>query len=98
MTPHATVTLRSAGEDQEYSGEGDGMVHAAFAAIKDAFGVDARLVDYRVVPVTSGADAMAEVNVVVRVGGDTYSGRSINTDVVEGSAEAFVEALNKVST
>jgi 2-isopropylmalate synthase len=48
-----------------------------------------------VVPVTSGADAMAEVNVVVRIGAETYSGRALNTDVVEGSAEAFLEALNK---
>ena len=71
------------------------MVHAAFAAIRKAFDSDARLVDYRVVPVTSGADAMAEINVVVRVEEETYSGSALNTDVVEGSAEAFVEALNK---
>ena len=96
VTPSATVTLDIAGQVKSFEGEGDGMVHAAFAAIKQAFGIDARLVDYRVVPVTSGADAMAEINVVVRVGGDTYSGRSLHTDVVEGSAEAFVEALNKV--
>jgi hypothetical protein len=38
---------------------------------------------------------MAEINVVVRVDENTYSGSSLNTDVVEGSAEAFVEALNK---
>ena len=96
MTPKATVTLQISGVPQAFTGEGDGMVHAAFAAIRQGFTSDARLVDYRVVPVTSGADAMAEINVVVRVGGDTYAGRSINTDVVEGSAEAFVEALNKV--
>jgi len=97
VTPQATVTLRVGNTEKEYVGDGDGMVHAAFAAIKAGFGFDARLVDYRVVPVTSGADAMAEVNVVVRVGDHTYAGRSINTDVVEGSAEAFVEALNKVN-
>ena len=96
VTPSATVTLEVGGAIREYSGQGDGMVHAAFAAIRGAFGLEARLVDYRVVPVTSGADAMAEINVVVRVGEDTYAGRSVNTDVVEGSAEAFVEALNKV--
>ncbi len=96
ITPKATVTLEVNGSPAAYSGEGDGMVHAAFAAIRQGFGgVDARLVDYRVVPVTSGADAMAEINVVVRVGDDTFAGRSLNTDVVEGSAEAFVEALNK---
>jgi 2-isopropylmalate synthase len=75
------------------------MVHASFAAIKQGFDLDdARLVDYRVVPVTSGADAMAEVSVVVRVGDQTFAGRAVNTDVVEGSAHAFVEAFNKTQT
>ena len=96
VMPEATVSLLVGGEPRELVGHGDGMIHAAFAAIKQGFGIDARLVDYRVVPVTSGADAMAEVNVVVRVGEETYSGRAVNTDVVEGSAEAFVEALNKI--
>lgn len=95
VTPSATATLNVGGEEKQFTGEGDGMVHAAFAAIRLAFASDARLVDYRVVPVTSGADAMAEVSVVVRVDDSTFSGRALNTDVVEGSAEAFVEALNK---
>ena len=99
VTPTAVVQVSRGEEDEEsvleeYVGEGDGMVHATFAALKQAFGIEARLVDYRVVPVTSGADAMAEVNVVVRIGGQTWAGRSISTDVVEGSGHAFVEALN----
>ncbi len=98
VTPRATVRLAIDGREQSFTGDGDGMVHAAFAAIRQGFGIDARLVDYRVVPVTSGADAMAEINVVVRVDERTYAGRSVNTDVVEGSAEAFVEALNKVQS
>ncbi len=96
VSPEATVRLLVGGEPREYVGHGDGMIHAAFAAIRQGFGIDARLVDYRVVPVTAGADAMAEVNVVVRVGEETYAGRAVNTDVVEGSADAFVEALNKI--
>jgi hypothetical protein len=35
------------------------------------------------------------VNVVVRVGDRTFAGHALNTDVVEGSAEAFANALNK---
>jgi 2-isopropylmalate synthase len=46
-------------------------------------------------PLTSGADAMAEVNVIIQVGSLTYSGRGVSTDVVEGSARAFVAGLNK---
>ncbi|MFP3914855.1 MAG: 2-isopropylmalate synthase [Actinomycetota bacterium] len=96
VTPTATVHVSVSGADETYEGSGDGMVHASFAAVKQAFDQpEARLVDYRVVPVTSGADAMAEVNVVVRVGDHTYSGRAVDTDVVEGSAHAFVEALNR---
>jgi len=92
--PTAIVKISRGELIEEHEGEGDGMVHATFAALKKAFGIEARLIDYRVVPVTSGADAMAEVNVVVQIGGDTYSGRSVSTDVVEGSGHAFVEALN----
>ncbi len=94
-TPTAVVTLIKGDVTSEYTGHGDGMVHAAFSAIKQCFGIEARLVDYRVVPVTSGADAMAEVNVVVRVDANTHSGKAVSTDVVEGSAEAFVDALNR---
>ena len=66
-----------------------------FVALQDAFDIPATLVDYRVSPITSGADAMAEVAVIIQVGADTYSGRGVSTDVVEGSARAFVAALNR---
>lgn len=95
VTPEATVTLRIDEVEQSFTGTGDGMVHAAFAALRQGFASDAGLIDYRVVPVTAGADAMAEVSVVIGVAGKTYSGRGIDTDVVEGSARAFVAALNK---
>jgi 2-isopropylmalate synthase len=97
VTPQASIKVETRGLTLEYEAEGDGMVHATFAALKKAFGIDARLVDYRVVPVTGGADAMAEINVVVQMGGRAYAGRSIDTDVVGGSARAFVNALNKAA-
>jgi 2-isopropylmalate synthase len=95
-TPVAVVRLEQGGVEREVEADGDGMVNAAFVAIQDAFDVPATLVDYRVSPITSGADAMAEVAVIVQVGAATYSGRGVSTDVVEGSARAFVAALNKV--
>ena len=97
VTPQASIKVETRGLTLEYEAEGDGMVHATFAALKKAFGIDARLVDYRVVPVTAGSDAMAEINVVVQMGGRAYAGRSVDTDVVGGSARAFVNALNKAA-
>ena len=94
-TPVATVSLRRNGDVVEARSEGDGMVNAAFAALQDIFAIPAVLLDYRVSPLTSGADAMAEVNAIIQVGSETYSGRGVSTDVVEGSARAFTSALNK---
>jgi len=93
--PVATVRVDQGGVEHTVEAEGDGMVNATFVALQQVFDIPATLLDYRVSPLTSGADAMAEVNVIIQVGPDTYSGRGVSTDVVEGSARAFVSALNK---
>lgn len=98
QTPKASVTVAKGGVEDTFAGEGDGMINATFVALQDAFAVAATLLDYRVNPVTPGADAMAEVNVILQVGSSTFSGRGVSTDVVEGSALAFVAALNKTLT
>jgi len=95
--PVARVTLSRNGEMVERTAEGDGMINAAFVAMQDAYGIPARLLDYRVSPITSGADAMAEVSVMIKVGSSSYSGRGVSTDVVEGSARAMVSAMNKAA-
>jgi 2-isopropylmalate synthase len=95
--PVATVTLRRDDEEIISTASGDGMVNAAFVAVQDAYGIAASLIDYRVSPLTSGADAMAKVDVIVQVADTTYSGRGVSTDVVEGSVRAIVAAMNKAS-
>lgn len=96
-TPVATVSIERDGESLTSSAEGDGMVNATFVALQDAFTISATLADYRVSPLTSGADAMATVNVIIMVGSATYSGQGVSTDVVEGSARAMISALNKAT-
>ena len=93
--PLATVTLDRNGETMESSATGDGLINAAFVALQDAYSIPAKLADYRVSTVTSGADAMATINVIIKAGSITYSGIGVSTDVVEGSARAMVSALNK---
>ncbi len=95
--PVATVTLDREGTEVVSTASGDGMVNAAFVALQDAYGIAATLLDYRVSPLSSGADAMAKVDVIVQVASATYSGRGVSTDVVEGSARAMIAALNKAS-
>lgn len=95
--PVATVTLSRDGEEIERTAEGDGMVSATFVAMQDAYGIPAQLLDYRVSPITAGADAMAEVTIMIKVGSSTYSGQGVSTDVVDGSARAIVSAMNKAA-
>ncbi len=96
-TPVASVTLERNGESLTSTAEGDGMVNATFVALQDAYAIPATLADYRVSPLTSGADAMANVNVIIMVGSATHAGQGVSTDVVEGSARAMISALNKAA-
>jgi 2-isopropylmalate synthase len=93
----ATVTVHRDGTKETHSASGDGMVHSIFAALRTAFGIDARLLDYRVEPVSLGADAMAEVSVLVQVRERTFTGTGSSTDIVEASARSFTSALNKAA-
>ena len=95
--PVATVLLERGDESMESSASGDGLINAAFVALQDAYVLPASLADYRVSTVTSGADAMATINVIIKVGPATFSGVGVSTDVVEGSAMAMVSALNKAA-
>jgi 2-isopropylmalate synthase len=76
---------------------GDGMVDAACGAIRRAVGRDeVALVSFQVSAVTGGIDALGEVTVTVEVeDGQRFTGRGVSTDIVEASARAYLDALNR---
>jgi 2-isopropylmalate synthase len=77
--------------------QGDGMVDAACGAIRHAVGRDeVALVSFQVSAVTGGIDALGEVTVTVEVeDGQRFTGRGVSTDIVEASARAYLDALNR---
>lgn len=95
-TPQATVSLVRDGKQVEATAEGDGMIDAACKAIKAATGVEGTLTDFNVSSVTGGVDALGDVIVQLEAEGIRVSGRGLSTDVVEASARAFLNAVNKV--
>jgi 2-isopropylmalate synthase len=96
-TPEARVVLMREGEKLEAASEGDGMIDAACKAIKAATGVEGVLTDFNVSSVTGGVDALGDVIIQVEADdGMKVSGRGVSTDVVEASARAFLNAVNKV--
>jgi 2-isopropylmalate synthase len=94
--PRARIVVTRGGEKAEATAEGDGMIDAACKAIKAATGVDATLTDFNVSSVTGGVDALGDVIVQLDAGGVKVSGRGVSTDVVEASARAYLNAVNKV--
>jgi 2-isopropylmalate synthase len=92
----ARVVVEADGERREGEAAGDGMVEAACAAIKVITGVEGRLTDYSVTSVTGGVDALADVALRFEVEGAAVPGRGLSTDVVEASARAFLNAINRI--
>jgi len=96
MSPTATVRLSNGTGVVEESAVGDGMVDAACAAIAKAVGIDARLLEFHVAAVTGGSDALGDVTVQVEHDGVRVTGRGVATDIVEASARAYLQAVNKL--
>ncbi|MGH9267231.1 MAG: 2-isopropylmalate synthase, partial [Acidimicrobiales bacterium] len=97
-SPVIGVPARSDDEVVEESALGDGMIDAACGAIQRAVGLDAKLISFNVGAVTGGTDAVGEVTVQVEVGGGRFTGRGLSTDVVEASARAYLNAVNRAVT
>ncbi|MBJ7306869.1 MAG: 2-isopropylmalate synthase [Acidimicrobiia bacterium] len=95
-TPTATIVLDHDGTKIEATAEGSGMVDAACAAIHTATGIAGTLTDYAVTSVTGGVDALADVALRFEVDGVSMPGRGLSTDVVEASARALLNALNRI--
>lgn len=75
---------------------GDGPVDAALKAIKKLTKTKAKLLQYTVGSITGGTDAQGEVTVRISEGDRTVIGRGSSTDIIEASAKAFINALNRL--
>jgi 2-isopropylmalate synthase len=95
--PRARVVLVRGGEKVEATSDGDGMIDAACKAIRQATGIEGKLTDFNVSSVTGGVDALGDVIIQLDADGVRVSGRGVSTDVVEASARAYLNAVNKVA-
>lgn len=97
MTPVATVRLKTDTGIYEEASTGDGPVDAIYHAIERATQLPIELSSYEIRSVGAGMDALGEVTIRVQSGGRTVHGRGLSTDVVEASARAYVDVLNKLA-
>ena len=95
--PHATVKLKIDGEEVMGSGTGDGMVDACYKVIGDLTGQHPQLERYAVKAITGGTDAQGEVSCLVSEAGITVLGQGSHTDIIQASALAYLNALNRLA-
>ena len=92
----ADMTLDVFGEVKKTSQTGDGPVDAIFKCIKELYPHDVKLSLYQVHAVTEGTDAQATVSVKIEENDRTTVGQSADTDTLVASANAYLNALNKM--
>ena len=100
--PTATVRLqklarkKTAAAFVQDAGIGDGPVDAALKAIDRLTHTQGQLLDYSLRAVSQGKDALGEVTVKVDFGkGKVVTGKGASTDVIEASARAYLNAVNR---
>ena len=107
-----TATVRIIGPDKQShvrAFTGTGPVDATFKAIDDIVGAPARLLEYVVMGVTQGIDAIGHVTVRIagevqnprinaqtEIHGTIFHGSGSDTDIIVASAKAYLSALNRL--
>ncbi len=95
--PTATLRLKVDDVLEIETGIGVGSVDAVYKTIDKMVSVEYSLNDYIVKAVTGGTDALGEVTVkLAGNNGEVYTGRGASLDIVEASAKAYLNAINKL--
>jgi 2-isopropylmalate synthase len=94
--PTATLKMKVGEKTIQDAGFGVGPVDAAIAAIRKITNTDYPLLEYNVKAVTGGTDALGEVTVRLQYNGRSVVGRGAHPDVIVASANAYINALNRL--
>lgn len=94
--PSATVIVKKPDNTVvEETTSGSGSVEAIFNALEKVVGEEVHVLDYRVTSIGEGRDALAEAVVNLSFRGEELTGRDSVQDVLEASAKAYLNAVNR---
>jgi 2-isopropylmalate synthase len=95
IEPMAKVRMKKGEQIITDFGTGDGPVDAVINAVECITGVQGILVEYDLTGVGIGRDTLGEATGKVEIGDATYTGIGTSPDVIEASARAFLNAINR---
>ncbi len=98
QTSAAVALKHQDGSVRRDAAVGNGPIDALFKAINRVTGAEVNVVDYRVRSVTQNMDAMGEAQVEIDHAGRRSRARAVSVDVIEASALAYLEVVNRVAS
>ncbi|MBB4823529.1 2-isopropylmalate synthase [Sporosarcina luteola] len=94
--PTATVSATiPTGENVVVATTGAGSVEAIFNTLEQLVNGQVHILDYRVTSIGKGRDALGEAVVNLSFNGEVLTGRDVAQDVLEASAKAYLNAINR---
>ncbi|MDS9472390.1 2-isopropylmalate synthase [Sporosarcina pasteurii] len=94
--PTATVSaIAPNGETISKAATGSGSVEAIFNTLEELVQGKVHILDYRVTSIGKGRDALGEALVNLSYNGQVSTGRDVAQDVLEASAKAYLNAINR---
>lgn len=96
IKPQVEVVLKSQGKTFKSQSSGDGPVDACYKAIDRVTKIPGELLDYSIQSVSRGKDALGEVTLKVKMNNKNVISHGASTDILEASAKAYINAVNKV--
>ena len=95
-TPSATVSVKMPNDTQvQETSPGAGSVEAIFNALEKVVEGKVHVLDYRVSSIGKGRDALAEAVINLTYNGEELTGIDAAQDVLEASAKAYLNAINR---
>ncbi|QQD86078.1 MULTISPECIES: 2-isopropylmalate synthase [Jeotgalicoccus] len=95
QTRASIVVTTPKNEETTHEVTGKGSVEVLYEAIQGILSEQTNLLDYQLSSVGGGKDALAEARVQINVNGNRFSGRGTAQDVLEASANAYFNAVNR---
>jgi 2-isopropylmalate synthase len=95
--PTATARISVDGKEVQEAATGDGAVDAATKAIDRITGYSVTIENYHLEAVTGGREAQGRVSITGKAPQGVFVGTGTSTDIVEASALAYMDIVNKIA-
>jgi 2-isopropylmalate synthase len=95
--PTATAKILIDGKLFQEAACGDGAVDAATKAIDRIVGYKLTIENYHLDAITEGREAQGRVSIIARAVEGVFTGSGTSTDIVEASALAYMDIINKIA-